>query len=117
MQERSGNGCPLKQSPAQPPGQLARPVGQACRFQSGSRHGTGPIQGIEPGDKGQILQQRQVVIQERLMEQDAKRAAGWAELPSQPTAQDPDLARAGSHQTGEQSQEGGLAGPIGTDDR
>ena len=61
------------------------------------------VQPIKPGREGQILEQGQIVVQERLVQQDAESKAGRANVPPKPLPQDADLACTGSDQAGKQS--------------
>ena len=75
------------------------------------------VECVQPRGKGQVLQQCQIIVKERLVGEESDGLASCVRIAVEALPQDPDLAGAGPHQSRQQSQQGGLASPVGPNDR
>src|SRR5207244_2782459 len=89
---------------------LAR--GEPRRVERAPRDIDGPREAVEAGREREILEDGQIVVEERLMREEPDGPAGGVVAPESPT-QNQHLAGRGSEQSGEQPQKRGLPRPIG----
>jgi hypothetical protein len=101
----------------EPATQAPRQLGGACsepgfvERRGGSL--TRPLQTVEPCRKREVLEQREIVVEQRVVRQEADRPACICGTLRQRLIHNADLAGGWSHEAGEKSQQSGLAGAVG----
>src|SRR4051812_42721681 len=112
VQEGSGDGRTLQQTPAQSTGQFIGAVLETGRRERGAGSIERPFHAVQPSGEGQIFGQRQIVVQQRLVRHIADGAAPGIGAVGHPLSQNSDLPPAGAQKTGKHPQEGGFSGTI-----
>ena len=113
VQQGAGDCGSLEQTPAQAPGQFRRPVAESGGVQRRIGNLTGLIERIEAGSKGKVFPQGEVVVEQRLMGEEANRAASAVRATAEPMAQNPDFPGARAQEPGESLRRVVLPAPLG----
>ena len=117
MQDRAAGRCPLRHPRRQVPHQLVGAARQASGIQERGR-ALGAVAGkaMKPGVEAEVLGDRQVAIEQRLMAQETDAAPDAPASARQLVAEDSGLAGAWTQKSGQDAQERRLARAVGAQD-
>jgi len=116
VQQGPGNCRPLEQTPAEAPGEFRSPVTESRSLQRRIGNSIGLIQRIEASSKSEVFPEGEIVVEQRLMGEQAHRPASSIGAPAQPVAQNPDFSGRRAQKPGQQPQKGCFAGAVGSND-